>query len=77
VISGLREENVPREQMPSALDNIAAQRLARSIERYWAEHGHSTVSCRVERVSVGVNRHTVYVVKSNLMRGLPPEQPCE
>jgi hypothetical protein len=56
----------------SVLEDKAAQRLARRLERYWFDRGYPTVWCRVEQMSVGMGRKTVFAIRSKLRAGLPP-----
>lgn len=53
-----------------------AERLAVTIERQWAQAGHAGVKCRIEPMSVKARgRGTrIYVVRSNLVNGLPPSR---
>jgi hypothetical protein len=46
------------------------QALASMIEEHWREHGHRNVKCRVEQQLT--HREPIFVVRSNLVRGLPP-----
>ena len=49
-----------------------AEHLAVTIERGWAQAGHAGVKCRIER-ALGVNGCLrIFVVRSNLVNGLPP-----
>ena len=57
--------------LPSFDDSSIAERCARRIEAYWAGRGHVTVCCRVDTIS-GDGKGDVYVIRSNLVGGLPP-----
>src|SRR4051794_26672239 len=57
--------------LPGFDDAELADRCARRIEEYWAGLGFPTVHCRVESVKGGRNCWA-YVIRSNLVRGLPP-----
>ena len=52
------------------LSEAGAKRFADIIERRWRELGHISVKAWVERSHVGTE--SVYLVRSNLVRGLPP-----
>lgn len=48
-----------------------ANLLARKIEAYWRDRGYPGVTCRIEKTRR--SHYCEYAVRSNLMRGLPPE----
>ncbi len=50
-----------------------AQEIAAQVRRYWAEQGYNNVQTTVEKLSLH-DRDTSYVVRSNLIGGLPPGQ---
>jgi hypothetical protein len=68
----MEPHNAPHDPLPGFDEEKVAQKFARRVEQYWAEHGHLNVHCCVERISEGRNHQAVYVIRSNLIRGLPP-----
>lgn len=59
---------------PESVELIRARRLKDKIERYWGERGH-LIAVRVEetllRRCAASMPHFDYVVRSNLVNGLP------
>lgn len=60
---------------PSAfLDNLkefGAHRLAANIRAYWASEGYATPAVRVEQISSTNNKDAYYVVRSDMVGGMP------
>jgi len=64
----------PKDFTPKGKDLFTqrgATRLAREIEQRWLDIGEPDVECRVEPVII-FNGQRLYVVRSNLVNGLPP-----
>lgn len=47
--------------------------LARKIERHWKAKGHPNVKAWVEKSGGGLLNVPIFVVRSNLINGLPPK----
>jgi hypothetical protein len=56
-----------------SLTKAGAQHTAARLQAYWHAQGHKTVRHWVEHASgTRGGGHGIYVVRSNLVRGLPP-----
>lgn len=62
----------PGKTLPDSLSRAAAKRLSGLILRYWAERGFRTVRCAQERLHLAADGEIRWVVRSNLIGGLPP-----
>ena len=49
------------------------ERLAKKAEAAWHDLGHENVRFRVVRERAGYGSADIYVVRSNLVNGLPPQ----
>jgi len=56
----------------NTFDRSGANRIAYEIERLWRAHGWDSARCRVEEMTVFHSRKPMFVVRSNLVDGLPP-----
>lgn len=63
---------------PSANDTLhyeGASRLAVRITQYWNERGYPGIRTKVEEIPGAIyDSHTIYVVRSNMIGGLPPQR---
>jgi hypothetical protein len=59
--------------LPGFDDANVAERCARRIENYWTRLGSPNVRCRVDCINGDQNHQSMYVIRSNLIKGLPPE----
>lgn len=56
----------------NTLDRSGANHIAYEIERIWRAHGWDGMRARVEEMSVHHSRKAMFVVRSNLIDGVPP-----
>lgn len=55
-----------------SLNGSGAAALADRIKNYWHSRGHTNVVMSVVEISGVTYLETIYMVRSNLVRGLPP-----
>lgn len=61
-------------ELPDYLDEPGARRIANRIERFWRGKG-MTVECRVVPMAVDMRNRRVFVVRSDMVAGLPRRTP--
>jgi hypothetical protein len=81
-ITGARE---PLKVVRDTCSKPGAERLARELDAFWHSQGHPEVQHGIEKMSVRIPHNArpsaddkatgIWVVRSNLMRGLPPRKP--
>jgi hypothetical protein len=63
--------------MGAGMTQASAEALGKRIEQHWRDRGHLEVKARAEKVALSPNdaseRAQAYGVRSNLIRGMPPQ----
>jgi hypothetical protein len=62
--------------MGAGITQASAEALAKRIEQHWRDRGHFEVKAWAEKVALSPNgalRAQAYGVRSNLIRGMPPQ----
>lgn len=70
-VPGLNGNPAQYRGMRNMLTYANATALARTIEAVWASHGW-VVECRVEDAGIVMGEHKTFVVRSNMINGMPP-----